>query len=146
MVTCFLANQSCSRCKPEHGRWFSQGGKVSQVEKAVHLGEVAWLASASEILIRILVLGEFCLFQVNFEQKSGKWSKYCKLFKLRCCFCDLGAKYLLCLEPLPLPLSPIDYQDSGGLGGAIHGVCLELFSNFTFSLDELELNPAYFSV
>ena len=105
-----------------------------------------WLASASEILIRILVLGELCLFQVNFEQKSGKWSKYCKLFKLRCCFCDLGAKYLLCLEPVPLPLSPIDYQDSGGLGGAIHGVCLELFSNFTFSLDELELNPAYFSV
>ena len=105
-----------------------------------------WLASASEILIRILVLGELCLFQVNFEQKSGKWSKYCKLFKLRCCFCDLGAKYLLCLEPLPLPLSPIDYQDSGGLGGAIHGACVKLFSNFTFSLDELELNPAYFSV
>ena len=69
MVTCFLAIQSCSRCKPEHGRWFSQGGKVSQVEKAVHLGEVAWLASASEILIRILVLGELCLFQVNFEHQ-----------------------------------------------------------------------------
>ena len=105
-----------------------------------------WLAIASKILIRILVLGEFCLFQVNFEQKSGKWSKYCKLFKLRCCFCDLGAKYLLCLEPLPHPLNPIDYQDSGGLGEAIHGVCVKLFSNFTFSLDELELNPAYFSV
>ena len=46
----------------------------------------------------------------------------------------------------PHPLNPIDYQDSGGLGGAIHRVCVKLFSNFTFSLDELELNPAYFSV
>ena len=128
MVTCFLAIQSCSRCKPEHGRWFSQGGKVSQVEKAVHLVKwPGWLASASEILIRILVLGELCLFQVNFEQKSGKWSKYCKLFKLRCCFCDLGAKYLLCLEPLPHPLNPIDYQDSGGLGGQFTGFVSNYF-------------------
>ena len=86
-----------------------------------------WLASASKILIRILVLGELCLFQVNFEQKSGKWSKYCKLFKLRCCFCDLGAKYLLCLEPLPHPLSPIDYQDSGGLGGQFTGFVSNYF-------------------
>ena len=144
MVTCFLAIQSCSRCKPEHGRWFSQGGKVSQVEKAVHLGEVAWLVGKCQRNFNqdLILLTELCLFQVNLEQKSGKWSKYCKLFKLRCCFCDLGAKYLLCLEPLTLPLSPIDYQE----GGQFTGFVSKLFSNFTFSLDELELNPAYFSV
>ena len=48
-------------------RWFSQGGKVSQVEKAVYLGEVAWLVGKCQRNFNqdltprwvVLVSGEF---------------------------------------------------------------------------------------
>ena len=111
---------------------------------------VAQLGNAVKILIGVGLRSYSSSIYVCFSWKLNKsfrnGSNIANYSKFLCCLYDLDGKYLFCLEPRSHILSQIDKREE-----YCGNYNMQIRTNYnpasnTFSLDELELKPAYFSV